>query len=993
MAADDTDDIRPPPKPGPVRNKTWVPSLNPIQRQIFDCEARNLLVHGEKGCRTGDTMIYTATGLRRLESLKPDGALHGFTKICEPLWAFDGNKSVPANAGAFWIEADRTAFRCELANGAEITGSPRHPLWVCEMLPNGETSFDYRTFSQMSAGRETGVRYWTPLVAHPGWSKTGYAVLRIPVKELVCKKCGRPAVARGLCGSHYNKVSKNKTHGEHPLLGAINVIPITENLAYTIGALVGDGSLHTPTSRHSVSFTNKDSECIARVRSGLHEISCRLRDGQDGLNHGVTPAGLIKPVIAALDIGHLSYYKRIPDAIVESPKTVVAAFLRGLFDTDGCAEKNGHVTFCTTSETLGRDVQDMLATFGIICIRRPTKTASERPTWTLSLFGRHAWEFGRQIGFSITRKQNRISRPRVTFRCPSGFNHNRYGYPEPIKQVMRAAWNAYPIVKTHKVSDRLKRFCSFKSIPSREKVDAAIALFGSAQLFEPFRVSHDWLEVAKVTPCEAKLFDLNVPGLSSFLASGTINHNSAKTIGVVNRLIRHCYENRNAMAFILTPVKSMSDDGGAWHKLVTEVLPQWEAGLGLHWKRANDKQHNELVWVQNQHGGWSQIKGISAPHPDQLRERFPGREPSLVFVDEITECSTDEYYKAPSAQLGRRPFVEGVQQFIGACNPKGPSHWVHNLFFVAPFDDELGVWDENFVVIYLPLSDNEKNLPPGYIERLKATYKHDPIEAARLIGGEWIDRPSGESLFREIYRPSIHVRPLDSNGDPSRKERLQPVRGHAIIIGLDPGSLNNAFTFLQWLPVDGHMKWMAFDEIVTIRKRISYDDFIPMVARRVKFWRENTGASAKDLPQVWASDSSAFNQFRAAGGSYDVLEIEKIYEACREKYGLESIKVRQAPKFNDSVMIRVQLLQKLLSQDEFIVSAGCPRIQAMLMQLEAQQQKPGGPFDPKLSLNPKRSEHLHVFDALTYPMLLASISPTALLPTKGLGQSLISVAA
>ena len=492
----------------------------------------------------------------------------------------------------------------------------------------------------------------------------------------------------------------------------------------------------------------------------------------------------------------------------------------------------------------------------------------------------------------------------------------------------------------------------------------------------------------KLNPIQNRIFECETRNVLVHAEKG-----SGKTQGVLNRVVRHCYENRNALAFVLTTVKSMSDDGGAWHKLITEVLPQWEEGLGLHWKRANDKQHNEFVWIQNQHREWSQIKGISAPHPDQLRERFPGREPSLVFVDELTMCSTDEYYKAPSAQLGRRPFVEGIQQFIGACNPAGPSHWVHDLFFIKPFDEEKGEWDPNFENIYVPLSDNESNLPPGYADHLRATYKHDPIESARLIGGEWIDRPSGESLFREIYNPHVHVKPLDGNGDPSRSERLMPSKGHAMIIGLDPGSLNNAFTFQQWLPVDGHMKWVAFDELVTIRKRISYEDFVPMVARRVKFWRETVMATAKELPQVWISDNSAFNQFRAAQGSFDVLEIERIYEACRVKYGLESIKIKPAPKFNDSVMIRVQLLQKLLSQDDFLVSAGCPRIQSMLTQLDAQKQKPGTTFDPKLALSPKRSEHLHVFDALTYPMILASITPGALQPGQGLGQTLVTVAA
>ncbi len=167
-----------------------------------------------------------------------------------------------------------------------------------------------------------------------------------------------------------------------------------------------------------------------------------------------------------------------------------------------------------------------------------------------------------------------------------------------------------------------------------------------------------------------------------------------------------------------------------------------------------------------------------------------------------------------------------------------------------------------------------------------------------------------------------------------------------------------------------------------------------MVARRVKFWREATGSTAKELPQVWISDNSAFNQYRAAAGSYDGLEIERIYESCRAKYGLEdTVKIKAAPKFNDSVMIRVQTLQKFLAQDEIVVSSRCVRVQAMLLQLESQKQKPGTAFDPKLAMAPKRSDHLHTFDATTYPMLTASISPTSLLPSRGMGQSIISVAA
>jgi hypothetical protein len=603
--------------------------------------------------------------------------------------------------------------------------------------------------------------------------------------------------------------------------------------------------------------------------------------------------------------------------------------------------------------------------------------------------GRNAWEFGRQIGFLIGRKQQRIIRPTINSTCPSGFNAKRYGYPDPIRDVVRETWNAAPISKSRENCNRLKRLCSFKSIPSREKVQDIIAILGGKERFEPFMASHNWLEIDRCEDSESELYDISVPVTGTFLASGTVNHN---TRIMAAKVVRHCYENDNALGFVLTSVRSMSEDGGAWHKLLTEVLPEWEDGLGLVWKRGVDKQHNDLVWIFNQHGTWSQIKGISAPHPEQLRERFPGREPSIVFVDELTMCSTIEYFTAPSAQLSRRPGVRGVQQYLGACNPAGQSHWVYKLFFEDAFNEETGVWNKDFATFYMPLTDNERFLPPDYLPRLRETYKHDPIEAARLIGGEWRDRPSGEALFKEIYSPVNHVRPLDADGRPKKNERLLPVAGYPIAIGLDPGSVYNAFVFTQWVPVDGVWKWVVFDEVVTIRKRISYEDFIPIIIRRLKFWRDQTKTDHQTMPVVMISDSSAFNMFRAAQGSFDVLEIERIWEAARGKYGIESVKIKNCPKFNGSVIARVRLCQKLLSQDNLIVSAGCPFVQKMFLTLEAQKQKQGEPFDPDLALTPKRSDMIHTFDALSYVILHASTNPTALIPSSGDGMTLIRVA-
>lgn len=468
---------------------------------------------------------------------------------------------------------------------------------------------------------------------------------------------------------------------------------------------------------------------------------------------------------------------------------------------------------------------------------------------------------------------------------------------------------------------------------------------------------------------------------------------SGKTVACLHKLVKHCYENDNALALILVRVRSMANKGGAWDKLQSMVLPEWRIGLGLQFSDVKfDSQHNEFVWIANQYGGWSMAVLVSAPHAGQLRDRIRGYEPSFVFGDELTSCDSVEYFQAVAAQIGRRPFVDGMQQYVGACNPEGPSHWVYQKWFVQAFDEETGEWDPDFENIYFPIAQNEANLPPGYLPSLKKIFRDDKIEGARMIKGEWIDRPSGEGLFREIYNPVVHVQPLDEDSNPDPKRSLQPDKNHAIVIGLDPGSVYCSFVFEQWLPVDDKMKWVIFDEVVTIKKRIAYENMIPIIMRRVKFWREIVEGTPESMPQIWISDNSAFNQFRAAQGSFDVLEIERIYEANREKYGLEPLgKVKQAPKFNGSIVTRVRQFQKHLGNDEVIISARCQRVQAMCMQLEGKKAKAGEPVDPEAMLTPQRSDHVHTFDAITYPMLMAALNPTALIPSIST-QKLISAA-
>jgi hypothetical protein len=311
--------------------------------------------------------------------------------------------------------------------------------------------------------------------------------------------------------------------------------------------------------------------------------------------------------------------------------------------------------------------------------------------------------------------------------------------------------------------------------------------------------------------------------------------------------------------------------------------------------------------------------------------------------------------------LGRRQGIEGVQQYCAACNPAGPSHWVYKRFFEAPYDED-GNYNHDYHVVHVKIAENEANLPPGYYARIMEAVTNDPIEAKRMLEGEWIDRPSGDALLAPYYNKSIHV-----VGDA--KKGIVPNPDFPVIIGYDPGSVNNACIFMQCLVGRERSVWTVFDELVTINKKIPYTTLIPLIYRKMKYWTDKVG---KKLNFVHISDNSAFNQFRAKTGSYDVRDFEEISKEKCEVFDLEPIRMKAAPKFQGSVEGRVRLMISKLVQEEILISAQCTDVLKSIRNLASSKQE-NGKYDPSLELKPRRSVYIHAFDALTYPIMFYDV--------------------
>lgn len=461
---------------------------------------------------------------------------------------------------------------------------------------------------------------------------------------------------------------------------------------------------------------------------------------------------------------------------------------------------------------------------------------------------------------------------------------------------------------------------------------------------------------------------------------------SGKTYGALHALVRHCYENDDALAIIIVGVKRQAEEGGAWHKLNTMILPEWEEGLGydhdenpFYSEPKSNTAKDVYLWIRTVNGGWSRVLMLSMPVGSFVADRVKGMEPSFVFVDEAQTLSSDTYFKHLVQQIGRRPGIE-VQQIIYCCNPAGPSHWLYKRFFEMSglLDDDL---DEDYAIFHIPMQENRHNLSERYWRNLMQAVRGDEVEEARMLRGEWIDKPSGNAIFAGKFKPDIHVR-----GDKYRG--IVPVPAYPIIVGYDPGPVNFSIHLMQKIHTQSRWVWSIFDEMNYVGELEKYSVIIPKLVRRMDFWSDFIGFP---FEFVHVADEAAWSQ-KDREQSFDAFEIERLSRQVPVELalqgageGTERIKLQSAPKGADSVPARVNLVIQLLQAQCLVVSGRCQKTIAMFNHLLSQKEVDeakllNAKYDPLASLRPRRSVHIHPFDSMSYPIWKDHCEPGTMVP-------------
>ncbi len=318
------------------------PGLRPEHYEVFDCAMgeraispmghvrmmaaiQPALSGAISKCVTGETLVASAEGLIRIGSLHHGEAEDTFREERLVISSLDGDRK----SDAFYYGGSRPVRRVTLRSGHSITGTYPHRLLVA-----GSGEFEWKTLGEIQKGDSVALQYGAEL-----WSATPASLRDITVSAL---------------------------HGNEKTVSLPS--EMTAELAFLLGAYAAEG--HTTRSNWTISITNSVPEVLERVRQAwqdLFGLRARLVADPGKCAQVTIASNTVVEFFEALGCGARASEKRIPDAVLRSPREMVLAFLQGLAleacVTFGAAPK---WAICLDSARLLDELQAVMTNLGVL---------------------------------------------------------------------------------------------------------------------------------------------------------------------------------------------------------------------------------------------------------------------------------------------------------------------------------------------------------------------------------------------------------------------------------------------------------------------------------------------------------------------------------------------------------------------------------------------------------------------------------------------------
>ncbi|HEX8789669.1 MAG TPA: SpoVR family protein [Polyangiaceae bacterium] len=352
-------------------------------------------------CVAADTLVFTASGLVPMQSVV-SGDASVVSDGDAPRHVYDRN-----------IIRDHASMRMRTRRGLSVHGSTSHRV----LLADRST---WRRLDELRVGDRVlvsgGADLWPEKPVKLAWTPRTPVTLEdvadhagVSVWTVLRHRAGkrtRKAEAIGQALVLY-EAQELAIGGAFGLAARADVrIPnvVDERLASLLGYLVGDGHI-SRVKRHFGLTTGDEAQALSFARLGreLFDLEPRVRKDAGRfrvLFHSETVSDFLVEALG-LTTGPSARQKRIPDAVLRSPRDVVAAFLRAYFDCDGHAGPSG-IILSTSSDALAEQVQLLLLNFGILSRRK----LAAHDIWRVQMQGACAAVFAERIGFGLVRKQD-----------------------------------------------------------------------------------------------------------------------------------------------------------------------------------------------------------------------------------------------------------------------------------------------------------------------------------------------------------------------------------------------------------------------------------------------------------------------------------------------------------------------------------------------------------------------------------------------------------
>jgi hypothetical protein len=178
---------------------------------------------------------------------------------------------------------------------------------------------------------------------------------------------------------------------------------------YLLGVFLGDGSFRHHRNE-KITISNESPDVLTHVYTTVMAAGGSIAPViNSAVDHKISG---FRSHIQNLNLSHkYSHEKFIPQSYLYSSESQRLALVQGLMDTDGTADKGGSISFCTTSEQMATEFQQLIFSLGGIA-RISKKTPHYKDKNGNKIYGKTAYNVHIRIQFPerLFRDQNKIAR-------------------------------------------------------------------------------------------------------------------------------------------------------------------------------------------------------------------------------------------------------------------------------------------------------------------------------------------------------------------------------------------------------------------------------------------------------------------------------------------------------------------------------------------------------------------------------------------------------